>query len=84
MRTAKKAVGKRKRGFSFEYWVNIVESIKDRQCPLFPYGLYARQEFARDDNWFIRHSGFRRIACIRVLIQGREGDGLKKGREKPQ
>jgi hypothetical protein len=57
------------REFRIERWANVipVPNLGDYLC------MFASRAEADD------HPHLKRIACIRVLIQGREGDGLKKG-----
>jgi hypothetical protein len=73
------AKGKANRSsFRFSYWVNVF--------PPKVQGQYMNREesFGHSGLWDTRREADRsdapfgdRVACIRVLIQGREGDGLK-------
>jgi hypothetical protein len=63
-------------GFDFERWVNIYPT----EAGQLTHG-YVYDSRERADGEYFKPS---RIACVRVLIEGREGDGLKPaGKGKP-
>jgi hypothetical protein len=76
------ARGKAKLAFNLESWVNVYP-IKSSYVDGFsnPGGFRLSGFLTRDLADVL--AGPDRIACIRVLIQGREGDGLKltRGRQ---
>jgi hypothetical protein len=68
---AKKVKSVQPKEFSLEGWANVYCS------KLFGCYFQSVSPTRKEANYVASPA---RIACIRVLIQGREGDGLKKGR----
>jgi len=63
------------REFSFEGWVNVYRSYGGGECIA---DMHLSKKFADGLAQAEAAHSSTRIACVRVLIEGREGDGLKK------